>query len=329
SYDEPRWENILREKRISNQQLSMQILNYYPGNGVSGRNSKVHEDVLSTLGIRFSHKLNRLLWGEFETAGAMGGGIDGFAQVLGGFSLKHMLFSKVGLSTGWLLGAAGGGNVDTGGGMITRVYTGVEYFLFRRWSTYLQFGYTTTPDGGFYAKTMNLNIVYNFSDFSYKTHLISQKESGRIKWRNLRIRPGVQKYTFYDKPSRKFPHQKDLDVDLTNLKLDAFFNTRWYFTGQALGAFRGKAGGYAVGLIGPGVQINRYIGFELPIGVAGGGGIAVGSGKIVQPMLNFELPHSRSWASELSAGYIKAMDDSLSAFVFNIGLVYRFSRPYI
>jgi len=77
------------------------------------------------LGIRFSQQLNKLFWGEFETAGAMSGGIDGFAQVLGGLSLKNTLNRRLILSTGWLLGAAGGGNVDTGGGLLTRVYSGL------------------------------------------------------------------------------------------------------------------------------------------------------------------------------------------------------------
>jgi len=53
-----------------------------------------------------------------------------------------------------------------------------------------------------------------------------------------------------------------------------------------------------------------------------------GSGKIVQPMINLELPHSKQWSSEVSAGYITAVDGKLSAYVFNAGLVYRFSQPY-
>ena len=149
-----------------------------------------------------------------------------------------------------------------------------------------------------------------------------------LSWRRLSIRPGVQKYTLYQQSARKFNTQKNPDVDLTVLKLDAYFSPQFYMSGQALGAFRGEAGGYAVGLLGPGFRLNQFLSTELLFGVAGGGGIDVGSGKIIQPMINFEVKHTNIWSTELSAGYVKAYDGKLSAFVFNLGVAYRFSHPY-
>jgi len=323
-----RWKNDLKGNKAVPQQASLQILNYYPGASVKGRDSRLHEKVLSVLGARFSQKLGKLLWGEFETAGAMSGGIDGFAQVLGGLSLKQAFYKNISISGGWLLGAAGGGNVDTGGGVITRIYSGVELAFTQRWSSKLDVGYITALDGGFSANTVNFNLAYRFDNISPERLFSTSAKSRKIIWRKLRIRPGAQRYTLYARNARKFQGQKDFDVDLTNLKLDAFVSPKIFFTGQALGAFKGKAGGYAVGLIGPGVQFNQYIGAEFLAGVAGGGGIAVGSGKIVQPMLNLTLPYDNRWSTELSAGYVKAVDDKLSAFVFNLGLVYHFVQPY-
>lgn len=323
-----RWSGAFKQQAVYSQQLSMQISNYFPSDAVKGRNGLVHQSVLGVMGIRFSQKLTNALWGEFETGGAMSGGIDGFAQVLGGLSAKHLLTQRLTLSGGWLVGAAGGGNVDTGGGVITRAYTGVEVALSPRWHSYFHLGYITALDGEFSAKTINLNLAYQFQNISSAKAVGEVFGGEKIKWRKLRIRPGVQRYTGYAGNGRKFQGQKNLDVDLVNLKLDAFVNKTVFFTGQALGAFDGKAGGYAVGFLGPGIQFNRYLGVELLVGVAGGGGIAVGSGKIVQPMINLELPHSKQWSSEISAGYITAVDGKLSAYVFNAGLVYRFSQPY-
>ena len=68
---------------------------------------------------------------------------------------------------------------------------------------------------------------------------------------------------------------------------------------------------------------------ELLGGVAGGGGIAVGSGQIVQPMANFSWPLNNRWEIEGSLGYIVAVNDDLSAFVSNLALNYRFQSPFI
>jgi len=322
------WNKIFASQRVYPQQVSMQVMNYYPGGSVKGRDLRLHQPVLGVLGIRVSQKMAKRLWGEFETAGAMRGGIDGFAQVLGGVSVKQSLNPILKLSGGWLLGAAGGGNVDTGGGVITRVYAGVEIAFHQRWSTYLQLGYLTALDGAFAANTANINLVYRFENIAFDRKELVLTDNKKLKWRKLRIRPGVQRYTGYAGNARKYQGQENLDVDLVNLKLDAFIGSGVFFTGQALGAFDGKAGGYAVGFLGPGFQFSRYVGAELLVGVAGGGGLAVGNGKIVQPMINFEIPHNRKWSSEISTGYIKAVDGDLSAFVLNLGLVYRFAQPY-
>ncbi|MDH3326311.1 MAG: hypothetical protein OEM38_06295, partial [Gammaproteobacteria bacterium] len=214
-----RWADSALGKNKKYQQVSMEMLTYFPAAGVMGRNFGNYNSVLGMLGVRFSQRLNDVVWGEFETAGAMSGGIDGFAQVLGGISFKQPLTRRFSFNGGWLLGAAGGGNVDTGGGVITRVFTGVEVALFKQWSSYLQFGYATVLDGGFSANTINLNLVYSFNTFSHTQSFIKSSKPSYLNWRKLRIRPGLQKYTLYTHRSRKTAGQQDLDVDLTNLKL--------------------------------------------------------------------------------------------------------------
>lgn len=326
-----KWNRYLQNNKMSATQSSIQTTFYLPSSSVKTRANKPHDSVLGILGIRVSSQINNVLWGEFETSGAMSGGIDGFAQVLGGFSLRKRISSSVSLSSGLLGGAAGGGDVDTGGGMMARIFTGVNISFSEQWVFSPQIGYTTAIDGGFEAKTVNLNVIYEFEKLlpSLQQLEIATKNHRILRWRNYRIRPGIQKYTFYQQHSRKSTDVEDLDVDLTNLKLDAFIHNKFYITGQALGAYEGKAGGYAVGFLGVGRKISSNVGAELLVGVAGGGGIAVGSGKIIQPMVDFELPLTKAWSAEFSTGYIKAVNSSLSAFVFNIGAVYQFSQPFL
>jgi len=63
------------------------------------------------------------------------------------------------------------------------------------------------------------------------------------------------------------------------------------------------------------------------IGAAGGGGLAVGSGQIAQPMVNIHLPLNERWALEASLGYIRAVNGDLSAVASNVALSYRFRAP--
>jgi len=323
------WQNALSKGFSSTQQtFSLQFLSYYPDNENKGRGGKALTQRMDVLGVRWSQKLKNNYWFEFETAGAVSGGIDGFAQVLGGISYRLPLHKRFTFNSGSLIGAAGGGDVDTGGGGIVRAYTGIDILINDRWQINNQIGMNWAVDGAFLAPFTSINLVYAFSSF-YPTktepaHFNNQK----IHWRQLRIRSGVQTYFAMNQASRKSNTIEPVNVDLASLKLDAYINSWMFLSGHALGAATGGAGGYAAGLVGPGFQFARYVSLELLIGAAGGGGLAVGEGKIFQPMLNFELPISNSFGFEASLGYIEAIGGGMSGPVSNFSIAYYFMQPY-
>ena len=330
--NDAQWLKILSKRSLINpSQFSLQLTHYFPHDSVKVSGKKFDKR-LDILGIRWRNKLNSKLWLEFETGGAMLGNIDGFAQVFSGISYENQLGKNVYGNLGMLIGAAGGGDVNTGGGLVYRTFAGLGYRLNIHWSIASQIAWTSALEGDFKAKTALLNIVYHYKSFIPTSNLIKStlsKVRSDMRWRRYRIRPGVQRYSHYYGSGRKNDSLKNQDVNLVNLKLDSFINSHFYVTGHALGAFGGEAGGYAVGLVGPGIQINPFLSAELLGGVAGGGGIAVGSGQIAQPMLNISWPLSDQWGIEGSAGYIFAVNDKLSALVTNIGAIYRFRSPFI
>jgi len=325
------WLKKLRNRSLVNpSQFSLQLTHYFPYDSVKVSGKKF-DNRLDILGIRWRNKLNKDLWLEFETGGAMLGNIDGFAQVFSGLSYENYLGKQVYGNIGVLIGAAGGGDVNTGGGIVYRTFAGLGYQFNPQWSVASQIAWTAALEGDFKAKTALLNVIYHYKSLipagSSTKPTLSNMQSD-IKWHRYRIRPGVQRYSHYYGFGRKNDSVKNLDVNLVNLKLDSFINSNFYVTGHALGAFSGEAGGYAVGLVGPGIQINRYLSAEILGGVAGGGGIAVGSGQIVQPMFNIAWPLDDQWEIEGSAGYIFAVNDDLSAIVTNLGAIYRFRSPF-
>jgi len=328
SSDNVDWFKKLNKRSLANSsQFSLQLTRYFPKDSVRV-DGKKFDDHLDILGIRWRSKLNNKLWLEFETGGAMLGNIDGFAQVLSGLSYERHIGKNVYGILGALIGAAGGGNVNTGGGVVYRSFAGLAYRLSAQWSIASQIAWTAAIEGEFKAKTALLNVIYHYKSLIPANNL-EKPTTSKIQWRRYRIRPGVQRYSHYHGSGRKNDSASNLDVNLVNLKLDSFINSNIYLTGHALGAFSGKAGGYAVGLVGPGIQMNRYLSAELLGGVAGGGGIAVGSGQIVQPMFNISWPLNDQWEIEASAGYIFAANDSLSAVITNVGAIYRFRSPFI
>ncbi|HFE38924.1 MAG TPA: hypothetical protein ENK06_10990 [Gammaproteobacteria bacterium] len=329
--DNNRWlTRLYRQALAKKSQFALQLTRYFPKDSL-GRSGKSLDKQLDILGIHWRNEIARNAWFEFETGGAMLGNIDGFAQVFSGLSYEYKLSQGVYTHLGFLVGAAGGGDVNTGGGIVYRTFGGLGYRFNSAWSLLSQLAWTAALERQFKAPTVLLNLVYHYRRLSPAPLLTGNKAlfNESISWHRYRIRSGFQRYSYYRGAGRKSSTQKNIDVNLVNLKLDSFVNNRVYVTGHALGAVTGKAGGYAVGLLGAGYQLNAYFSGELLLGVAGGGGIAVGSGQIVQPMINGHLPLSERWALEASLGYIRAMSDSLSAVVTNIALAYRFQSPTV
>ncbi len=117
------------------------------------------------------------------------------------------------------------------------------------------------------------------------------------------------------------------------LKIEKFLTQSVYLTGQAQGAFAGDAGGYAVGLIGAGWEIplreDGRLSFnaEFAAGAAGGGGVDVGGGAIIQPQLGLTWRLNDQFSACLEAGRVKALDGELDSSVVGVGLKFEFSRP--
>lgn len=88
-----------------------------------------------------------------ELAGSAAGGVSGYAQALAGLGRRGPWFpGETGvLDWHWriLAGPAGGGGVDTGGGLLLAGQAGFEGYLGRDWALRMLGGYFVAPDGHF------------------------------------------------------------------------------------------------------------------------------------------------------------------------------------
>ncbi len=315
--------------RVVGRALGVQNTVYLPVAGHRSRSGRLLDQPMQAVGIRWRQHLWGPWWPSFETAGAWDGAIDGFAQVLAGMDYLQPLAGGWSWLVAGRLGAAGGGDVDTGGGMIARLGAGLNYRFARHWSLQGEFGQTRALEGEFAAASVNVALFYR-----YAAVVPGAGKRQALHWRPHRLRAGVQRYLLSGGKGRKAPHSHNTgSVDLVGLKLDVFASRHVFLTGQALGAFAGAAGGYAVGFLGlgwfdSGPAKLRY-GGELTVGAAGGGGLAVGDGALLQAMINLGWSFSKAFGLEGAFGYTGAPGGSLRGMVGELSLVYRFVVPHL
>jgi hypothetical protein len=284
---------------------------------------------LKRIGFEYRRHLDGHRYIFVETAGAIGGQSDGFAELLAGAGYRVPLLSPhLHLSASLAAGGAGGGQVDTGGGLVAKARMGLDYDLTPSLKLGMEGGQIESA-GSFSANFYSLSLGYRLGEVGTgeRGHDWERVDDVRLaKWRVV----GVQ-HTGLD-AARK--NGSDQDLSMVGLKIEKFLTDSFYLTGQAYGAYTGDAGGYAVGLIGAGWEIplreDGRLSFnaEVTVGAAGGGGVDVGGGAIIQPQLGLTWRLNNRFAARFEAGRVKALEGALTRFVMS-RLQYEFSRPNI
>ncbi len=295
-----------------------------------GRSGRLLATNLDIIGVKLVNSHGHGDFVELETGGAYGGNIDGFAQLFAGYGKSVTISPGFMLGATASMGAAGGGDVPTGGGMMAKAQAWLGADLYSNVTLKTGIGTVRALDDEFRARLYFLDLGYKYHTLIKGSQGSLSTEAMYVNWHPFRMRAGASRYSDVG-GGRKNPLVKTEYVDNIVLKIDSYVSRRVYLTGQAHAAIRGGAGGYAVGLVGPGLVLleTRYgsLEAEYPVGAAGGGGLAVGGGFISQPMLNFSIPLSRANSLILGFGYIKAHQGTLDSAVAEISWAGRFGLP--
>ncbi|MBC8237480.1 MAG: hypothetical protein H8E76_04535 [Helicobacteraceae bacterium] len=299
---------------------------YFPKANVFTRGGSPLTQNINLVGIEYGEKISKNYLAYFESAGAMGGA-TGYMEVLVGLGYTQNLFNSLDFQTKLSLGGAGGGEVDTGGGLIAKGSLNLNYTPIDAISTGLGVGYYHAFDGGFDATFMKAYLGYN-SNFITLSDAKNEVDYTALSTQKFHLRVGHQTYFYSDNLSTNASHIQD--VHLMGMKLDLFLTDNVYLTGQAIGAYSGEAGGYAAGMFGLGyiqpLVYDIFLVGEVALGASGGGSIDSGEGKIIQPMAGLMYPVSKDIALEVMYGKIMALDGNLDANVLEFSLVYKFGK---
>lgn len=303
--------------------LTMQ--RYMIPSGVKNTSGELVKEDMSLIGFEYGKYLTKNIFTFVETAGAGGGGADGYAEILGGLGYKKSLGNHHGFIAKASLGASGGGKVSTGGGVVHKESLGLYATLNKKFGLSTEIGHMAAVDGDFKATTFKLNFNYKLKSLSVGNDLAlldTYESFGDHEW-NIQF---SNQYYVSDSSIRK--NGDDTAINLIGFRFDRFLNNNFYMSGQGLGAYSGKSGGYAVGLVGLGKRLvyNQSISFfaQMLVGVAGGGNVASGDGFVYQPMIGAEYKISDSFGIQISFGQIKAVNGPLNATVMDVGFSYKF-----
>ncbi len=315
------WSNVSRHRS----HLAARVRAYSPARGSKTTSGESLDGSLGLVGVDYSYFLNENWFATFETAGAVSGGVGGYAELLAGVGYRLPLTKndRLAILPAITIGGAGGGKVETGGGFVARANLGMEYLLSPFLSVIMDSGYITAPDGKFDAPYFGFNLAYVMETFAQDQKGAPLAETDLIQTTKWRFRPAHQ---WYFDAQRKRGSSRDMQ--LLGGKIDWIGGDWWYLTGQGLSAYAGGAGGYSEGHWGIGffspIWKNFQLYGEMLIGAGGGGGVDSGSALLYKPSLGLEYNLNEDYSLQAGIGKVISNNGNLDANVFEANLVWRF-----
>ena len=308
--------------------LAARVRSYSPASGSKTASGSRLDNTLGLVGVEYSYFLNENWFTTFETAGALSGGVGGYAELLAGLGYRLPLTDddRLALLPALTIGGAGGGDVGSGGGIVARANLGLEYRISSDLSLIMDGGYLTAPDGNYDTPYVGFNLAYVMETFAQDQKGAPLEETDLIQTTKWRYRPSHQSY--FDAQRRGGSSQ---DMQLLGGKIDWMGGDWWYLTGQGLSAYGGGAGGYSeghwgVGFLSPSWKNLQLYG-EMLIGAGGGGGVDSGSALLYKPSVGLEYNLNRDFSLQTGIGKVISREGNLDASTLDLSLVWRFGTP--
>jgi hypothetical protein len=229
-----------------------------------------------------------------SAAGAVAGDGEGYAE----YQLGYRWLTGTGRLRAYAqlaAGFAGGGDIDTGGGLIASGGVGVIVPFSPRFSVEIGVTGVTALDGNFTAISPFIGGAFTFGG----THAGKSGPTTQ-RWQLSTGLTAQQSHPGFRNPGSA----RSGSPVLVEASVDLFLTRNFYFTGNAQTAISGDAGGYAVGQFGIGYEIpvsTRWtISPEIYVGAAGGGAVNTGGGLIAGGRV--ELDYALNDTVKLSLG---------------------------
>jgi len=289
---------------------------YAPRGNALGSSGAPLPGHIGYVGARAEAQLAPQLYIGLEANGAASGGVDGYAEILGTVGTEFKLGdSGIALGGRLALGMGGGGDMPTGGGLLTKAAVDLSVPLTPALGLGLEAGWAYAPQGDFSAPFASVALRWSLDPLPDAPVVPVRQE-----WS-----AGAE--MFFD-AARKDGSSRDMQS--VSFKYSRFIGDTFYVSGQVQSAYQGGAGAFSVGLFGVGAQWRSgpwLASAEMLAGAAGGGGVDTGSGAVVKPMGYVGVALSPSTSLRLGGGWVKALNGELSSPVLDLSVTYAYGVP--
>lgn len=281
---------------------------------------------MELLGVEWLTFLDEYWYLSLETEGAGGGGSNGYMQILAGGGYRFPVTEKAFIKLKMAAGPAGGGGVDTGGGLLLDTGASLQYAVTKSWLAEVGLSDVRAPDGSFEAVSLGVKLNYQYGLPNVTDRSVSWSWLDHYNSDPLRLRMTSQ--TYFKGNDRWRSGNVNQAVSNIGVQADYFFGERLFLTGQALAAYEGDAGAYMVGELGLGVRwpITKrlYLEAEGLMGAAGGGGLSVGGGFVGQANASLGYYLTNDISLMASVGRVASFEGNFEANVAGVSLAYDF-----
>jgi len=265
-------------------EISLSAAVYSPRSSSRSRDGQTLARHIGKAGADLRQYIGPGAWWGIEASGAAKGGADGYMEILGSLGQDWALGAS-GLRLGGQLslGLGGGGNLDTGNGWLMRAGPSLRWQS--PWGAGLRLdgGLLKAPSGHFSASYARLSL-------SMPLESAVPADSYGDSWGRTATVRGQSVFASIQHLSKvRFKDGSQASMGQLGVRLVRELSPSIYGTAQAGTAAFGHAGAYAYGLFGAGLQSrplnalgSTRVGLEALLGAGGGGGVALGSGALMQ-----------------------------------------------
>lgn len=313
--------------KVSENELATVYRSYRLPDSVVRDDGSFQNKSMQLMGIEWLSYLDDRWFLKLESEGAMGGQSNGYMQILAGGGYRFPVNNTQALKVFASLGPAGGGGVDTGGGLLMEAGLAYQQRLTQNLSLELGLSELRAPSRSFRAQSLDVKLGYRFGSPAVSGSPVAAGDLNRFDARHLRVRVANQSY--YKGAPQWRNRSVDDPVGNLGVQLDYFLSPDMFVTGQGLAAYRGDAGAYMTGQVGLGAQKRLsdrwYVEAEALAGAAGGGGLAVGGGFVMQGNGSVGYRLSDATSVMLTLGRIQSSGGDFKANVVGVSVAYQFT----
>ena len=301
--------------------LEAEVQSLHPASGARTR-SGLAQPGLDLAGFSVASDLGGPFFRYLAADAAARGSSAGYAQVTGGLGLRIRLAGPLGVEARAGAGLGGGGDLDTGGGLLLSGDAALTA-AFGGWRAAAGLGVLKAPGGSFAGRSVFLRLSHRI-----EAPLPSAEGAalGAFDLADWRLGTGL---VVYQRAQRTAGG--DGAIQAITLRADRMLGRGFYLSGEASSATGGGAGGYSTGLAGAGWQTPAFarqrLFLEAAAGAGGGGGLDTRGGLLVSARAGWRLELPLGLGLDASAGKVRAPRGALDTTTYSAGLSLRFSAP--